>query len=103
MAHYRRRSDSRAVAKGLGDVRRRDFSDILKVRNRARDFQYAVIAARGQAEALGCCLQERPGFCVHWGVRIEPAADCERIAGDSVFFPKSLSLRRARAFNPRAN
>ena len=81
----------------------RDLGDIFQVGDGARDFQDAMIAARGEAEPLGCCLQERPCFGVHWSLCIEPAADRVCVARNARLSRESFSLCRTSALDPRAN
>jgi hypothetical protein len=77
----------------------RDLARLLEVRDCTRDFQNAMIAARGEAEAPGSGLQEGSGFGMHSCIGIEPTADCVRVAGDARFLRESSSLCRAGAFD----
>ena len=99
----RRRVGPRTIAERFGDVSGRDFGDIIQISDCTRNLQDAMIAARGEAQALGCGLKERSRFGIYRRVRVQPTTDRESVAGYSWLFRESFSLRRASMLNSCAN
>jgi hypothetical protein len=58
-----------------------------------------MIAARGETKALGRGLEQSSRFRVHRRACVEPAANCESIAGDSALMRVSFSLGRSGALD----
>ena len=95
--------ESNAIARGLGHIRTSDAGRPVKIGNRARHPQDAVIAARGEAEFLGDLEEKLAPLGIRRCHLFKHRAFDIRVGGDALGLPKAPPLNSLRLGQPRCD